>query len=170
MPAGETSNPFFKYFVLEVAFALERREWALSFMKWYWGEMLAHGARTLWELFDPLAEADTIQLCSRCHGYGTSPNAFLHTEVAGLRPAEPGFAVAYFNPLAGRVGSVRALVPTPSGHVSVSWEMRDDGAFEAEIAASYPLEIIPVLPSGLAARATIHVNDNVNVLQEAEDE
>jgi hypothetical protein len=164
--AGDSNNPFFKYFVLEAAFALERRQWAMSLIRWYWGQMLERGAVTWWELFDPERRSAAAPSCSLCQGYGVSPNAYLCTELAGIRPATPGFNMAYFNPLIGLTEWVKARIPTPQGHITVDWRLREGGQFEATIDSSHPIEVIPVLPPGLVDRALLHVSDTVSVLAE----
>lgn len=167
-PSGDTDNPYFKYFVLETAFALGRREWAFNYMKWYWGSMLDNGASTWWELFNPLAEptSGTGAPGSTCHGYGTSPNGFLIREVAGVRPAIPGYSAIYFNPLLGAVKSVKTKIPTRYGHIKVEWEIDDAGKLDVAIAATYPLAVIPELDPAIAATTTMRVADEVSIFAE----
>jgi len=165
---GDAHNPFFKYFVLEAAFALGRRDWAVHMMRWYWGSMVDSGAVTWWELFDPEGRADEVPTFSMCHGYGVSPNGYLCTEVAGIRPAAPGFTMVYFNPLVGVVDWVKAHIPTPYGHINVDWRLGDNGECDVSIEANYPLEVIPVLAPGISETATIHVSDEVSILAAAE--
>jgi hypothetical protein len=165
---GDANNPFFKYFVLEAAFALGRRDWAVHMMRWYWGSMMDSGAVTWWELFDPDGRADEVPTFSMCHGYGVSPNGYLCTEVAGIRPAAPGFTMVYFNPLVGVVDWVKAHIPTPYGHINVDWRLGDNGECDVSIEANYPLEVIPVLAPGISETATIHVSDEVSILAAAE--
>jgi len=164
---ADANNPYFKYFVLEAAFALEHREWALNMMRWYWGGMIERGAQTWWELFDPQSDQEEMAGVSRCHGYGVSPNGFLCTELAGVRPAKPGFTAAYFNPLPGVAQWVKVHIPTPYGRITAEWEFRGDNEFEAVIDANFPLDIVPVLAPGLSETATIHVSDNVSILAES---
>ncbi len=168
--SGDADSPFFKYFVLESAFALGKREWALRLLKWYWGRMCDRGAETWWELFDPQSQPDEIPNCSLCHGYGTSPNAFLCTELVGVRPAAPGSTRIFFDPLASAVQWVKARIPTPHGHIDVEWRRNETGQFEALIDANYPLEVIPRLAAELADEATIRLGDEVSILAEVEDE
>ena len=158
---SDTDNPYFKYFILETAFALGRRKWGLSLLRWYWNAMLEKGARTWWELFNPQSEESGPQ-AGICHGYGTSPNGFLISEVAGLRPAKPGFTTAYFNPLVESVQSVQARIPTTYGEILVEWEFKD-GKLEAALDASYPVSIIPELEKEVAETATMHVSDEVSI-------
>ena len=167
MPA-QTNNPYFNYFILETAFALGRRRWACDFMRWYWSGMLDAGARTWWELFDPRGKPEDMFTGSHCHGYGTSPNGFLIREIAGIRPAKPGFTAVYFNPLTAGVNTMKATVPTPYGHIMVEWELKDDGQLEAVIDANYPLSVIPELEPDIAPSALIRVSDEVTVFGSAE--
>ena len=162
-PPEDTENPYFHLFVLETALALGYREWALNMIRWYWGGMLRHGAVTWWEFFNPRAAADAVPGGSLCHGYGVYPNIFLPTELAGVRPAAPGFTRIYFNPILG-VSWVKAEIPTPHGRISVSWRMRGGGELEVTINANYPLEVIPLLEPEVSASAIFHVGDGVSIL------
>jgi hypothetical protein len=161
---SEANNPFFQFFVLESAFALGHREWAVRFMRWYWGAMLQRGATTWWELFDPNGNPNEVPSYSMCHGYGVSPNAYLSAEVAGIRPAQPGFTRVFFNPLPEVTPWVKCRIPTPYGHIGVEWALGDGGQFTARINANYPLEVVPVLSPTIAETATIHVGDDVSIL------
>ncbi len=167
VPGGSTDNPYFKYFILETAFALGRREWAFNYMKWYWGGMLESGAATWWELFDPQAPDSPGGPGGSCHGYGVSPNAFLIREVAGVRPAIPGYSAIYFNPLIAAVKSVTAKIPTRYGHITIDWALDDQGRLEASINATYPLAVIPELDAAVADTATLHVGDEVSIFAES---
>lgn len=162
VPVGRSDNPYFKYFLLETAFAIGRREWAFNYMKWYWGGMLEKGATTWWELFNPLSpEMDTPG--SSCHGYGVSPNAFLIREVAGIRPVIPGYSAIYFNPLISSLKSVKTKIPTHYGHISLEWTLDENNQLDATINATYPLAVIPELDPEIAATATLVVGDEVSI-------
>jgi hypothetical protein len=161
--ATESMNPYFKYFILETAFALGRRNWALDLIRWYWKGMLEHNAKTWWEIFDPNAPGDNPYAGTSCHGYGVSPNAFLISEVVGIRPAKAGFTTVYFNPLTSGVHSVKAKIPTPYGQIMVEWELKEGNQLEAIVDANYPLAVIPELEPGIAESAVIHVSDEVSI-------
>ncbi len=164
----DTNNPYFKYFLLEAAFALGKRDWALALMKHYWGSMARDGAVTWWELYDPNHAPGQLNLCSPCHGYGVSPNIFLISELVGIRPALPGMKTVYFNPLPGKTTWVKAQIPTPTGPLSVEWKLLEDGSFEAAIGAQSHISVIPIMPPELAEKTTLNVNDKVTILQEEE--
>lgn len=163
---AESNNPFFQFFVLESAFALGHRAWAVRLLRWYWGAMLERGATTWWELFDPNSNPNEVPSYSLCHGYGVSPNAFLCAEVAGIRPAQPGFTRVYFNPLPEVTPWVKCRIPTPYGHIETEWRLDDGGHLVARITSNYPLEVVPVLSPDIAETATIHVGDEVSILAE----
>lgn len=162
-----TNSPYFNYFILETAFALGRRQWACDYMRWYWNSMLEAGADSWWELFDPRKKTGEMFIGSKCHGYGVSPTGFLIREIAGIRPAKPGFTSIYFNPLTEGVNSVKATVPTPYGHIMVEWKLTKDRQLEAVIDANYPLSIIPELEPEIADSALIRVSDEVTVFASA---
>lgn len=157
-----SENPYFKYFVLETAVAIGRRQWALNTIRRYWGGMVARGAATWWEFFNPL-EGDHPE-GSLCHGYGVTPNGFLCTELAGVRPAQPGFRSIYFSPLIEDVEWVEAEIPTPHGRIMVAWKRAGSGELDVTIAANYPLEVIPILDPAKLANATFNVSDEITVL------
>ena len=160
----EFDNPYFKYFILEDAFALGKSEWGLNFIDRYWGGMEKAGATSAWELFSPDAPELNNRIISICQGYGASPNAFLISELIGIRPAEPGMKMIYFNPLPGKVTWAKASVPTPNGTISVNWSLRPDGVFDASLSATFPLEVIPLLNPDIAESALFKVSDNVSIL------
>ena len=168
-PSGPATNPLFKYFVLETAFAIGRRTWAADMMRHYWGRMLDRGAHTWWEFFDPdAADGPPPVKGSLCHGAGVSPSGFLCREIAGISPARPGFTRVFFNPLLGAASWVRAKVPTPHGSITAEWQVRDSGELVFVIDADYPLEVIPLLSPDVSASAIIHVSDHVSILASAE--
>ena len=67
---------------------------SLRLMRERYGRMLARGATTLWESFEPTA--------SLCHGFSATPVYQLSTEVLGVTPLAPGFAPLPRRAAAGR--------------------------------------------------------------------
>jgi len=162
----EYNNPFFKFYVLDVAFSLGKGPWALELIKHYWGGMIDAGATTWWELFDPALPQQAERIVSKCHGYGVAPNGFLITELIGIRPLEPGMSRVVFNPLITTdVTWAKAQIPTNYGRISVEWKRKDDGTLEVNISSNYPLEVVPMLSVADAEAAEFNINDNVTVLE-----
>lgn len=161
----DTNNPYMKYFLLEAAFALGKREWALNFIRYYWGGMINLGASTWWQFFDPTNDDKMREDCSLCHAYGISPAAYLCTELAGIRPALPGFQTVVFEPLlTAGIDWVKTKIPTVHGHIMVEWRINKEKQLEAAIDASYPVDLIPVLDPEVAESATFHVSDEIHIL------
>jgi len=167
---SEYNNPYFKYFLLEVACALGKSLWALKFIRYYWGKMLNAGAVTWWELFDPEGDDQHLRQISKCQGYAVSPNAFLISELVGIRPADPGMQRVVFNPCPQACAWVKAQIPTPYGKLKVEWKKNIDQVFEAKISCNYPVEIIPILDPEVAESAVFQVSDEVSILTSDEDE
>ncbi len=161
----ESENPYFKFFILETAFRLGKGVWALQMLKGYWGAMLEAGATTWWEMFSPTINEDH-RIYSRCHGYGTSPNAYLVTELAGIRPHPDGRGMAHviFAPqfLPG-MKWLKTIVPTPLGTLAVEWHFTEDDALDISISSSYGVEVDPVIDEAYADRVTFNVSSSVIV-------
>ncbi len=162
--SGEYNNPYFKYYILETAFALGKSPWALSLIHYYWGAMAKAGAKTWWEMFDPQLPDQQNRICGKCQGYGVSPNSFIISELVGIRPAEPGMRMVYFNPMPGDVSWVKASIPTPQGTIKVYWNLDDSGLFKVTINSNYVLEVVPVMAPGIAKSCVFNVNDKVSIL------
>lgn len=159
-----TDTPYFKFFVLDAAFTLNMRSWALDYMRYYWGKMISLGATTWWRRFSPEIEYDPKDAGYLCQGYGVSPNYFLITEILGVRPQSPGYNAIYFNPLLSAVEWCRGQLPTPRGTIQIYWGFKDTGELEIIIEASFPLEVVPLLDPAVVSAAIIHVSDDVTIL------
>ena len=165
---GDSENPYFKFFILELAFGTGHREWGFKMMRRYWGAMLDAGAVTWWELFSPTIVPDN-RIYSKCHGYGVSPNAFLVSELAGIRPDGIGMARILFEPcFLPEMSWLKVNVPTPLGLIAVEWHRGEDGAIDIGISASYALEIVPVIDEAFADKVTFSVSGNVEIIQPEE--
>ena len=78
-------------------------------MRERYGPMLARGATTLWESFEPTA--------SLCHGFSATPTYQLSRRVLGVAPAAPGFAEIELAPDLADLDHAEGVVPTPRGDV-----------------------------------------------------
>jgi alpha-L-rhamnosidase len=114
-----------------------------------WGYAVKNGATTIWERWNSYTEE---------HGFGGSDgkmnaamNSFSHyafgavtewmfTDLAGIAPAEPGYAKIRLHPHFPTTGTdpitwVRAHHDSPHGRIAIHWERRDDGSllYEATV-------------------------------------
>ena len=118
------ANTFYSHFVYRALCRAGRFDHALALMRAHYGRMLARGATTLWESFEPTA--------SLCHGFSATPVYQLSTEVLGVFPLEPGFTRFRVSPQLADLAYARGVFPTVRGDVRVAWEHRGDG-IELEI-------------------------------------
>ena len=113
------ANTFYSHFVYEALARHGRTGVALRLMRERFGPMLARGATTLWESFEPTA--------SLCHGFSASPTYQLSRRVLGIAPAAPGFARIAASPDLAGLDHAEGVVPTPLGDVEARLERDGDG-------------------------------------------
>ena len=95
-------------------------------VKSYWGGMIAKGATSFWEAYDPAQQGNSCFSFygrpfakSLCHAWSAGPAAFLPAGLLGLQPLEDGWRRFTMNPHIGRLKYVNVAVPTPHGHITV---------------------------------------------------
>jgi alpha-L-rhamnosidase len=93
-------------------------------MRERFGPMLARGATTLWESFEPTA--------SLCHGFSASPTYQLSRRMLGVAPGKPGFAEIVVTPDLCGLDHAEGVVPTAAGDVEVRLERKGAG-FVAQV-------------------------------------
>ena len=71
-----------------------------------------------WNLATVLETPETTSR-SDCHGWGSHPLWHLHTGVAGVRSAAPGYAKVLVAPQPGHLKFIRSSTPTPRGAVKL---------------------------------------------------
>ena len=93
---------------------------ALAKIREIWGGMLAQGASTFWEAFDPGESGPSCQAFygrpfgrSLCHAWATGPLFLLPMILFGAEPAADGWEKYAFSPRPGVTGSL--AVPVPGG-------------------------------------------------------
>jgi len=119
------------YYVLSAMAQLNHRSEALDWMRQYWGGMLAEGATSFWEAYDPRwpkqdfhasLEADGKKgyYVSLAHGWASGPTAWLMGQVLGIEPTEAGFHEVNIRPDLAGLEWARGAEPTPRGVIRVS--------------------------------------------------
>ncbi|WP_409344670.1 family 78 glycoside hydrolase catalytic domain [Paenibacillus sp. MBLB4367] len=136
---------FFYHIVLETMFDRDRGQDALAIMRAYWGEMLARGATTWWETFDPQTPHGTIPSpyqgntptflrdnvpVSLCHGWGAAPTYLLTQRVLGIDVSELGQGLIRFRPNPGNLEWARGEAPTIWGAVHAEWSRKEGGGLQ----------------------------------------
>ncbi len=127
---GAVVTPYYGYYVLAAMAGLDHRAEALGWMREYWGGMLAEGATSFWEAYDPrwpkedfhaYLEADGKKgyYASLAHGWASGPAAWLMEQVLGIQPTGKGFATVMVRPDLAGLGWAKGAEPTPRGLIKV---------------------------------------------------
>jgi hypothetical protein len=136
-------NTFFSHFLYRALARAERFDAALAEMRRRYGGMLARGATTLWESFEPTA--------SLCHGFSAAPVHQLSAGVLGVLPTSPGFQHFRVSPRLGDLDFAEGVFPTVRGDVELRWERAGAGvAGEVRVPDGCQGEL--VAPPGLRTR------------------
>jgi hypothetical protein len=126
------ANTFYAHFLYDALAARGRLCDALRMMRERFGPMLARGATTLWESFEPSA--------SLCHGFSASPTYQLSRRVLGVSPGAPGFETITIAPDLADLVAAEGVVPTPRGDVEVKL-VRGGKGFVAQVRAEKDAKI-----------------------------
>jgi len=131
-PSGPntTITPYYGFYVLSAMARLDHRPEALEWMRQYWGGMLAEGATSFWEAYDPrwpkqdfhaYLEADGKRgyYASLAHGWASGPTAWLMQQVLGIEPTAAGFQQVTIRPDLAGLAWARGAEPTPRGLIKV---------------------------------------------------
>jgi len=123
-----STTPWGRVLEIEALFRADRADVALPRIRDYWGGMLARGATTFWEAFDPDESPETAFdlngqrfALALCHARSGAIAATLAASVLGVRAREPGFAAVDLGPRLGDLEWAAGVVPTPRGPISVRW-------------------------------------------------
>jgi alpha-L-rhamnosidase len=103
---------------------------AVEFMRFHWGEQLARGSTTGWEIFDPYSQHSAVPWrlalgtrlrTSHCHVYSVLPAYLLSRYVLGVHPLQPGFSRFEVNPRPCGLLWAKGKFPTPHGEIEIAW-------------------------------------------------
>jgi hypothetical protein len=133
------ANTFYSHFVYRALCKAGRFDLVVRLMRERYGPMLARGATTLWESFEPTA--------SLCHGFSATPVYQLSTEALGVAPLVPGFTRFRVAPQPVDLEWARGVVPTVRGDVEVAWQ-RAGTRIALDLAVPDGSEATIVAPSG----------------------
>jgi hypothetical protein len=125
------TTPYMRFYELEALCAMGEQDYVLKEIKNYWGGMLNLGATSFWEEYDPSKKGvDHYAMYGRafgkslCHAWGASPIYLLGKYFLGVKPASPGYATYYVEPVLGGLKWMQGSVPTPSGSIDIYCDAR----------------------------------------------
>lgn len=149
------TTPYFEAYELMALCKMGRMEAAQSMITSYWGGMLALGATSIWEEYDPtLKGAEHYAMYgsdygkSLCHAWGAGPVCFLGRYCAGVEATSLGSATFTVTPRPGNYRTFTATVPMRDGEIKVEYR---DGSVSVITELSggtlcYGGKSIPILP------------------------
>lgn len=138
---GRSSEQSFSYWLLHALFRHGQGQFALDYIRKYWGEQMAredfNGCwHELWEVHRGM---------SRSHAWTSGPTALLPEFVLGIEPLEPGWKRFKIQPCLHDLEWAKATVPTVAGLIHARVE-KTHGA-DSELAVKMQVEI----PTGTSA-------------------
>ncbi len=123
------TTPYFKIYELAALCKLGYLADAQSFMEQYWGGMLALGATSAWEQYDPTQFGDQHYAMygepygkSLCHAWSCGPIYLLGRYCLGVSPTTPAYETFTVAPEHGLYTAFSGTVPTVRGDIRVSVE------------------------------------------------
>ncbi|MGA1983388.1 MAG: alpha-L-rhamnosidase C-terminal domain-containing protein [Acidobacteriaceae bacterium] len=151
-------SPYYNYYVIRAMAETGHREQALKWIRQYWGGMVAEGATSFWEAYDPSWYREDFHsslqsdnrsgyFVSLAHGWSSGPTAWMMEQVLGIQPTGAGFSTVNIRPDLVDLDWARGGEPTPHGLLKV--DARKNGSAMA---------IAVDVPEGVVARVSVPVN------------
>ena len=134
------TTPYFEFYELDAMCHIGDYEYMTNMLSSYWGGMLALGATTIWEEFDPTKNGiEHYEMYggkyekSLCHAWGASPIYLLGKYALGVYPTDIGYSKFEVKPNLMGFKHFSGTVPTPNGTVTVKMDEKQITVFsEAE--------------------------------------
>ncbi|MBW8325917.1 MAG: glycoside hydrolase family 78 protein [Prolixibacteraceae bacterium] len=160
---GKGSEQSFAYWVLYSMMTEGNTQWALDYMRKYWGEQTKLDFFTgAWH------EAWNTKWGSTSHAWCSGPTALLSQKVLGIEPLEFGWKTFRVKPQTGDLLWAKGIVSTVNGNISVAWEKSAGNHFSLilEVPANTSAQVW--LPSEKAE--TIRLNEKSVSGKQIQDE
>lgn len=120
------TTPYMRFYELIVLAKTGHAAVTVGELRTYWGGMLAAGATTFWEKFDPEeGEAERYAMYGRpygkslCHAWGATPVYLIAACLFGISPAEVGYASFRAEPLVEALPPCEITVPAGKGNITL---------------------------------------------------
>jgi hypothetical protein len=91
----------------------------------FWKKLIDQGFKT------PVEQPEPSR--SDCHAWGSHPLYHFHASLAGVRPAEAGFARVIVEPMPGELKHIESTLPHPRGRIVTVLDFDEAGGCEANI-------------------------------------
>lgn len=125
----QITTPYFKFYELEALCRLGYLEEVLSVIRSYWGGMLARGAVTFWEEYDPdVPEEEQYDMYgdrfgkSLCHAWAASPIYLLAKYFVGLNITDGRTGEYELNPHLEFFRQLDCILPAGKKQIHIMWD------------------------------------------------
>ena len=135
------SSPYMEYYVLEALCLMDKCDAAKSRMLRQYEDMITEDYSTLWEKWDKYT--GTMN-----HAWSGGALVIMSKYLAGIRPMKAGYAEYMIKPKLSEPDTVRCVVPSVKGYISVT-ETKTDHSFALDAA----------LPKGATAYISLPYSD-----------
>ena len=148
-------SPYYNYYVIRAMAEMGHREQALKWIRTYWGGMVAEGATSFWEAYDPSWYREDFHsslqsdnrsgyFVSLAHGWSSGPTAWMMEQVLGIQPTGAGFSTVDIRPDLVDLDWAKGSEPTPHGLLKVDAKKTSKG-----------MTIAVDVPEGVVARVLV---------------
>ncbi|MBV9852293.1 MAG: alpha-L-rhamnosidase [Armatimonadetes bacterium] len=153
-------TPYYNNYVIYALSMAGRQGDALRVVRNDWGGMIAEGATTFWEGYDPHwdkhdfhahlgADGNFGYYVSLCHGWSSGATSWLTERVLGVRPTGGGFKTAEIVPDLGDLQWVEGDVPAPGGVLRVRASL-DGGRMSVSVTLPPGVDAVVGVPGSAA--------------------
>lgn len=153
-------TPYYGYYVLSAMAQMDKRAEALAWIRKYWGGMLAEGATTFWEAYDPdwpkrhfhasLQANGNGYFVSLAHGWSSGPTAWLIEQILGIQPTAEGFREVTIRPDLAGLAWAKGTEPTPYGPIQVELEQGTGAPLKVDLPRGIRATVLVSVPSSTA--------------------
>lgn len=161
-PESPYITPYYGFYILEAMAQLGHRAEALHWLQNFWGGMIAEGATSFWESYDPRwtkrhfhtgLQADGLAgyYVSLAHGWSAGPTAWISEELLGVHATGAGFRTVTIEPELAGLPWIEGAVPTPHGVIHLRAE-------SGKITLDLPGGVDATVLVETSAKAAIRVN------------
>ena len=159
-------TPYYNYYVISAMAETGHRAEALDWIRKYWGGMIAEGATSFWEAYDPTwpkqnfhaslqADDSTGYFVSLSHGWSSGPTAWLLEQILGIQPTAEGFRNVTIRPDLAGLAWAKGTEPTPYGLIRIDLKSGSNASIGLDIPNGVHATVLVPVPTG---NSTVQVN------------
>ncbi len=162
----EAGDPYFNFLFTDMLFSLQLSGWASDYFAEYWKKHRCPGVAA-WSFQKDRSDPTSVRFNG---GALHSPVPVMIREIAGIRPAEPGFSAVFLEPELDMASWVDVTLPTVRGRLRIRWEKLADGGLSILIDSAFPVRVIPTLSAEILQQTEFNRSETVTLMKRPEGE